>query len=79
MPFLATTGNVVDMIRNVAICAMVSGVYYWRAKTEEKHLSSDPAYVEYAQWMERNGPIPRLLNRLMPGRGGPQQGPVPAE
>jgi protein-S-isoprenylcysteine O-methyltransferase Ste14 len=78
MPFLATTGNPVDMIRNAAICAMVSGVYYWRAKTEEKHLSSDPAYVEYARWMERNGPIPRFVNRLWPGRDRPA-GPVPAE
>jgi len=64
MPFLATSGSMVDTIRNTAICAMVSGVYYWRARTEEKHLSSDPAYVEYAAWMERNGPIPRLINAL---------------
>ena len=45
---------------------MVSGVYYWRARTEERHLSADPAYVDYAAWMERNGPIPRLINRLKP-------------
>ena len=46
---------------------MVSGVYYWRARTEEQHLSADPAYRDYAEWMERNGPIPRLINRLKPG------------
>ncbi|HEX8639682.1 MAG TPA: DUF1295 domain-containing protein [Allosphingosinicella sp.] len=67
LPFLATTGNPVDMIRNTALLAMVSGVYYWRARTEEKHLMADPAYREYAAWMERNGPIPRLINRLKPG------------
>jgi hypothetical protein len=66
LPFLAVTGNPVDMIRNTVICALVSAVYYWRARTEERHLSSDPAYVEYAEWMERNAPIPRLLNRLTP-------------
>jgi hypothetical protein len=66
MPFLAASGNPVDAIRNTAILALVSGVYYWRARTEERHLSSDPAYVEYAEWMERNGPIPRLINRLRP-------------
>ncbi len=71
MPFLATTGSMVDTIRNTAVLAMVSGVYYWRARTEEKHLSEDPAYVEYAAWMERNGPIPRLINRLKPRRGRP--------
>jgi protein-S-isoprenylcysteine O-methyltransferase Ste14 len=64
LPFLATTGNPVDMIRNTVLLAMVSGVYYWRAKTEERHLMADPAYREYAAWMERNGPLPRLLRKL---------------
>jgi protein-S-isoprenylcysteine O-methyltransferase Ste14 len=71
MPFLATTGNPVDMIRNTAILAAVSGVYYWRARTEERHLGEDPAYRDYAAWMERNGPIPRLLRRLRPQRTAP--------
>lgn len=67
LPFLATTGNPVDMIRNTVVLGLVAGVYYWRARTEERHLSGDPAYREYAEWMERNGPIPRLVNRLKPG------------
>jgi len=66
LPFLATTGNPVDMIRNTIVLGMVSGVYYWRARTEERHLSEDPAYRDYAAWMERNGPIPRLIARLTP-------------
>ncbi|MDQ4087446.1 MAG: protein-S-isoprenylcysteine methyltransferase, partial [Pseudomonadota bacterium] len=66
LPFLATTGNPVDMIRNTVVLAMVSGVYYWRALTEERHLMADPAYREYAEWMDRNAPIPRLINRLKP-------------
>ena len=49
LPFLATTGSLVDTIRNTAVLAMVSGVYYWRARTEEQHLSADPAYVDYAE------------------------------
>ena len=57
---------------------MVSGVYYWRARTEERHLSSDPAYIEYAGWMERNGPIPRLINWLKP-RSSSSAAPVAAE
>jgi protein-S-isoprenylcysteine O-methyltransferase Ste14 len=71
LPFLAVTGNPVDMVRNTVICALVSAVYYWRARTEERHLSSDPTYVEYAEWMARNGPIPRLLARLTPRWGRP--------
>ena len=77
MPFLAVTGNPNDMVRNTVVLAMVSGVYYWRARTEERHLSADPAYREYAAWMERNGPIPRLL-RWISGKGG-ATAPVAAE
>lgn len=62
MPFLATSGSLADMVRNTVIIAAVSGVYYWRAKTEEKHLLSDPAYKDYAEWMDRNAPIPRAIN-----------------
>jgi protein-S-isoprenylcysteine O-methyltransferase Ste14 len=61
MPFLVTSGSKTDMIRNTAIIALVSGIYYWRAKTEEKHLMADSAYVEYSAWMDRNAPIPRLF------------------
>lgn len=76
MPFLVTTGNTSDMIRNTAILALVSGIYFWRAKTEEKHLRADPVYAEYAEWMDRNAIIPRSFaalraragNRLRKGR-----------
>lgn len=64
MPFLVTTGSIVDMIRNTAILALVSGLYYWRAKTEEKHLLSDPAYAEYVAWMDRNAFVPRFISAL---------------
>ncbi len=66
VPFLATTGNYTDMVRNTVILAMVSGVYYWRARTEERHLSADPAYRAYAAWMDRNAPLPKLI-RLLKG------------
>lgn len=78
LPFLATTGSATDAIRNCAVLAMISGVYYWRARTEERHLSEDPAYRDYAAWMDRNGPIPRLINKLRPLRGRPPD-PVAAE
>lgn len=76
LPFLATTGNPVDMIRNTVVLAMVSGVYYWRACTEERHLMADPAYRDYSEWIERNGPIPRLVRAL--SRHGKAE-PVAAE
>ena len=60
MPFLVTTANPVDTIRNTALLLIVSGVYYWRARTEERHLMADPAYRDYAAWMARNGALARL-------------------
>jgi protein-S-isoprenylcysteine O-methyltransferase Ste14 len=68
LPFLATSRDLTDALRNTFLMAGVSGVYYWRARTEEKHLSADPAYRDYAQWMARHGPIPRLLRALSPRR-----------
>ncbi|MGV3480930.1 MAG: methyltransferase family protein [Sphingobium sp.] len=68
LPFLATTGSPIDAVRNTLLMAAVSGVYYWRARTEEKHLGADPAYRAYAEWMDRNAPIPRLI-RGITGRG----------
>ena len=60
LPFLATTGWM-EGLRNAAIMAVVSGIYYWRARTEEQHLGSDPAYQEYSAWMRRNAPVPRFF------------------
>lgn len=80
LPFLATTGSLTDRVRNTFILAIVSGVYYWRARTEEAHLSADPVYRTYYGWAERHAPIPRAL-RWITGRPPPAPiaGPVPAE
>ncbi|MFM5913623.1 MAG: methyltransferase family protein, partial [Chakrabartia godavariana] len=76
LPFLVTTDNMVDVVRNTVTLALVSAVYYWRARTEEKHLSSDPAYIAYAEWMEAYAPIPRFV-RWLTGRAS--KAAVPAE
>lgn len=52
LPFLVTTNSLTDAVRNTAILAAVSAVYWWRAKTEEMHLSEDEAYRDYAAWMK---------------------------
>jgi hypothetical protein len=39
-------------------------VYYWRARTEERHLGADPAYREYSAWMARNAVVPRLFRKI---------------
>jgi protein-S-isoprenylcysteine O-methyltransferase Ste14 len=63
VPFL-TTGSWLDAFRACALMLAVAGVYYWRAKTEERHLKADPDYLAYWEWMERNGPVPRFFQRL---------------
>ncbi|QAY79662.1 protein-S-isoprenylcysteine methyltransferase [Sphingosinicella sp. BN140058] len=78
LPFFATTHNLNDAIRNTMLLALVSGVYYWRARTEERHLMADPAYRAYADWMDRHGPMTRLLRRLSGRPAGPPAA-VPAE
>ena len=65
-----TLGSAADAVRATLILGAVSGVYYWRAKTEERHLGADPAYRAYSEWMTRHGAVPRALARLR-GRQGP--------
>ncbi|HEX8485984.1 methyltransferase family protein [Sphingomonas sp.] len=58
---ILSTGTLVDAVRATLILGAVSGVYWWRAKTEERHLSLDPDYLAYSTWMERNAPVPRFF------------------
>lgn len=65
LPFLVTTGNRNDAVRDTVILALVSAVYYWRARTEEKHLlAEDAKYRAYHAWMERGPTLTRALARL---------------
>jgi protein-S-isoprenylcysteine O-methyltransferase Ste14 len=64
---LLSTGSLVDAARSTLILGAVSGIYYWRARTEERHLRSDPAYQEYSDWMSRHAPVPKFF-RWVGGR-----------
>ena len=66
-----STGSLVDAVRATVILAVVSGVYYWRARTEERHLSADPVYRDYSAWMARHAPVPRFFRWLGGGRRSP--------
>ena len=66
LPFLVTSHSWHDAIRNTAMMGLVSAIYYWRARTEEKHLlSEDAKYREYHAWMERGPTLTRLLRQLV--------------
>lgn len=60
LPFLVNTGSFADAARNTVIMATVSGVYFWRARTEERHLRADIDYRTYAAWIDRNGLFARI-------------------
>jgi protein-S-isoprenylcysteine O-methyltransferase Ste14 len=62
LPFIPFKGGV-DAIRWTLGLAGVSCIYFLRARTEERHLSKDPVYVEYALWMNDHGWL-RFLNRV---------------
>jgi protein-S-isoprenylcysteine O-methyltransferase Ste14 len=76
MPFLSAAGPG-TALRHCLLLGLLNGVYYLRAKTEERHLGADPAYVAYAAWIAEHGLIARArrsLWRLAPKRAkyGPQ-------
>lgn len=60
LPVLST-GSWIDAARATALMGAVAGVYWWRAKTEERHLLLDPDYRAYHAWMSRHGAVPRLV------------------
>ena len=69
LPFLSTAG-IGESIRLSVLLIGVNTIYYLRAKTEETHLSVDPIYRQYLQFMRRNDLFAltrRGLARRVPG------------
>ena len=64
IPFIPAQGWDEAARQSLAL-AGISLIYWLRARTEERHLSRDPVYVEYALWIEKNG-IFRLVGRAIP-------------
>lgn len=64
IPFIPVLGRI-EALRDCLLLLALNAVYYARARMEEKHLSRDPAYVQYAEWMEEHG-IFRLLGKILP-------------
>ena len=54
MPFIAGAGEPWSVgLKHCIGLFIVNFMYFMRAKTEERHLSRDPTYVQYALWMKR--------------------------
>ncbi len=61
IPFV-TQGTWPEALRHCLLLLALNGVYLLRAITEERHLSADPVYRAYAQWIAAHG----LLRWLTP-------------
>lgn len=62
VPFIPNEGWALA-IKHCVLLGALNTIYYLRAKTEERHLSRDPIYVQYALWMNEHGTL-RFLNRI---------------
>lgn len=65
IPFIVH-GSVLESLRQSVLLLGVNALYYWRAKTEERHLSHDPVYAQYAAWIDKNGFL-ALCRRFLAG------------
>ncbi len=77
VPFLAASGPL-DALKYSAGLLAVNFFYLGRARTEEMHLSADPTYVAYAEWINENG-IFRWVTRIIPAFYYVPPAPVDAE
>ncbi len=63
VPFFAV--SVPEGIRLSILLLLVNMVYTLRSYAEERMLSRDPTYVEYARWMDRHGLL-RFIGKRFP-------------
>lgn len=75
MPFLPH-GGWAEAVRHSIALGCINAMYFLRARTEERHLSRDPAYVVYALWINEHGALARLGRwfpalRFVRPEGGP--------
>jgi protein-S-isoprenylcysteine O-methyltransferase Ste14 len=61
-PFILT-GGIEATLRRCLLLGLLNLIYFLRAKTEERHLSLDPVYRRYAEWIDAHGLL-RGLNRI---------------
>lgn len=64
IPILSLNG-VLGSIHSMLLFFGICFVYYFRARTEENHLSVYPEYVQYANWVNENG-IFRFFGKYAP-------------
>lgn len=64
VPFVVQ-GSPSEALRHCILLGMLNGVYWMRARTEEKHLMTDPVYKAYSAWIDRHGLYAILIRPLL--------------
>jgi len=64
VPFLSPLGPA-GALKRMLMFGIFCAIYFFRARTEENHLSRYPEYVEYAKWVDEHGWF-RGLGRIFP-------------
>ncbi len=67
IPFLSNRG-IGAALSQSALLILANALYAARAYTEERHLSRDPVYREYQQFIRQHGAVARLLKLMTPTR-----------
>jgi isoprenylcysteine carboxyl methyltransferase (ICMT) family protein YpbQ len=65
IPFIVQD-SATDALRHCLMLLLLNALYALRAWTEERHLSQDPQYVQYAAWIRQHG----LFRRFSAARAG---------
>lgn len=66
VPFFAKPGSPSGTAISCSLLLLgLNGIYFLRARTEEQHLSMDPNYVAYAEWINEHG-VFSWLGRMFP-------------
>jgi protein-S-isoprenylcysteine O-methyltransferase Ste14 len=63
IPCLALDAHWETALKHSIGLVIINFIYFMRARTEERHLSRDPVYVQYALWMNEHGVL-RFLNAI---------------
>jgi isoprenylcysteine carboxyl methyltransferase (ICMT) family protein YpbQ len=63
VPFIHTS-SASEALRLCLLLGLVNLIYYWRAKTEEAHLSADPIYQAYQAWIAEHGFTAKLAGLM---------------
>ena len=65
VPFIPA-GDVWQSLLDCLALAMVNGIYFLRAVTEERHLGRDPVYLAYGAWLAEHGLVARVRRLIKP-------------